>query len=136
MTSETFLEEWHRIVGEKDLVALEQVLAKDVTIGAPPYWAKLPGRPLVHHLLGLIIETIEDFTYHREWIRGQELALEFQGHVGDLDVQGVDLITIDDDGLVTNIDVPMRPANAVARLQEIIGPQMAAYLAKEGSSRD
>jgi len=63
--NEDFLARWHPVVNERDLVGLEKLLAADITMGAPPYWDKLSGRPLVRHLLGLIIHTIEDFTYHR-----------------------------------------------------------------------
>ncbi|MCP4906189.1 MAG: hypothetical protein GY910_14525 [bacterium] len=49
------LEEWHRIVKTRDLEGLERILAEDVSMGAPPYWDKLSGRVIVHHLLGLII---------------------------------------------------------------------------------
>ena len=123
-----FLSEWHRIVAERDLDALERVLSEDVAIGAPPYWMKLRGRPLVHHLLGLILETIEGFTYHREWTQGSELALEFRGRGGDLDVQGIDLITLGADGRIADLEVLMRPLNAIVRLQEIIGPRMIEFL--------
>jgi hypothetical protein len=128
MSSETFLEQWHRIVAERDLDALETLLLEDVTIGAPPYWSKLSGRRIVHRLLSLILETIEGFTYYREWQDGNELALEFRGKVGDLDVQGIDLITLDEDGRIQNLDVLMRPTNAILRLQEIIGPKMTEFL--------
>ena len=36
--NDDFLAEWHRLVEERDLVALEKILAEDVTLGAPPYW--------------------------------------------------------------------------------------------------
>lgn len=133
--AEAFLRNWHRIVKARDLEALGAVLAEDVTLGAPPYWTKLEGRPIVQHLLGIIISTIDGFTYHREWWRGAELALEFSGHVGDLQLQGVDLISLDDHGRVRNLDVPMRPVNAVTQLQKLVAPKMAAYLeaASKGS---
>jgi hypothetical protein len=133
--TDSFLSEWHRIVAEKDLVALEATLTEDVTIGAPPYWEKLRGRPLVHHLLGRIVHTIEDFTYHREWQNERELALEFTGHVGKLDLQGIDLITLDENGSIRNLDVLMRPVNAVIALREVIAPQMAEFLAGRPSPR-
>lgn len=127
-----FLERWHRVVGERDLVGLEALLATDVTMGAPPYWDRLSGRPLVHHLLGLILHTIEDFTYHREWhqdSRGRnEMALEFHGHVGELDLQGIDLITLNERGEIQNLDVAIRPMNALEALRDVIAPQMAEYL--------
>jgi hypothetical protein len=132
-----FLAKWHRLVEQRDLDALERILAEDVSMGAPPYWDKLNGRPIVHHLLGLIISTVEDFTYHREWhneSRGgagtssQEIALEFRGHLGELDLQGIDLITLNERGELQNLDVMIRPMNALSALRDVIAPQMLEFL--------
>lgn len=125
---ETFLDEWHRIVAERDLGALGRVLSPEISMGAPPYWARMEGHARVHHLLGLIVNTIEGFTYHREWAQGQELALEFTGRVGELDVQGIDLITLDDRGTIARLDVLIRPMNALEALRDVIAPQMIAFL--------
>jgi hypothetical protein len=127
--ADAFLAEWHRIVAEKDAAAVIRLLAAEVTIGAPPYWNRMQGAPLVAHLLGLILETIEDFTYHREWTQGDELALEFSGRVGDTQLQGIDLISLDARGRIRGLDVLMRPVNAVVALRERIAPRMVEYLA-------
>ena len=126
-----WLEKWHRIVAERDLGALEGLLAEDIEFGAPPYWAKLKGRPIVHQLLGLIIHTIEDFTYHREWCDGGEYALEFTGHVAEHELQGIDLISTDSQGVIRRFDVLMRPVNTVIELRNVIAPQMAAFLSRQ-----
>ena len=130
--AEEFLDRWHRVSAEKDLDALRDLLADDVTIGAPPYWQRLSGKDLVHHLLGVILYTIEGFTYYREWISGAELALEFKGKVDDLDLQGMDLITLDDDNRVVRVDVMIRPLNAVITLQEKVSALMLAFLEQSG----
>ena len=130
--AEEFLDRWHRVSAEKDLDALRDLLADDVTIGAPPYWQRLSGKDLVHHLLGVILYTIEGFTYYREWISGAELALEFKGKVDDLDLQGMDLITLDDDNRVVRVDVMIRPLNAVITLQEKVSALMLAFLKQSG----
>ena len=132
--ADAFLERWHRMLAEMDTAALAELLAEDVSVGAPPYWKKLQGRDLVAHLLGVILRTIQGFTYHREWAEGAELALEFTGRVGDLDVQGVDLITLDDDNRVANIDVLMRPVNSVIALQKAVAPQMEALLKRRAGA--
>lgn len=129
-----FLAEWHRIVLTKDSTGIGALLAEEVTLGAPPYWSKLQGRQLVEHLLGLILESIEGFTYHREWVGGRELALEFTGRVGSKHLQGIDLITLDDAGRIVNLDVLMRPLNAIAALRDTIAPRMQAFLAGPGES--
>ena len=124
----SFLPEWHRIVAERDLDGLAKVLAPDVTMGAPPYWTPLEGHDIVHHLLGLIVTTIEDFSYHREWQQDRELALEFKGHLGDTLLQGIDLITLSPSEQIQHLDVLIRPANALEELRTIIAPQMTAFL--------
>jgi hypothetical protein len=126
--SPPFLVKWHRLVATRDLDALYEALHPDVSMGAPPYWQRFDGRDVVHHLLGIIVTEVEDFTYHREWEEGRELALEFTGHVGELDLQGIDLITLDAQKRVINLDVLMRPMNAIAKLQEIVAPQMMEFL--------
>lgn len=135
MPNDDFLDRWHRLVEARDLEALDEILAEDISMGAPPYWDKLTGRPLVHHLLGLIIHTIEDFTYHREWhddSRGRgEIALEFHGHIGELDLQGIDLITLDGEGKIQNLDVVIRPMNALSALRDTIAPQMMKFLSDQ-----
>lgn len=131
--TKAFLERWHRIVAQRDLEDLANVLATDVTLGAPPYWAKLAGHEIVHHLLGLIVHNIEDFTYHREWALDRELALEFTGKINGLDIQGIDLITLDSRDQIQNLDVLMRPINAVIALRDVIAPQMAKFLESKSS---
>ena len=129
-----FLDKWHQLVENRDLAALEKILAEDVTMGAPPYWDKLQGRSLVQHLLGLIIITIDDFTYHREWHTdlsgGDEIVLEFMGHVGEMDLQGVDLITLNERGELQNLDVMIRPMNALEALRDIVAPKMMEFLSE------
>ena len=76
------------------------------------------------------MNTIEDFTYHREWSEGRELALEFRGRVGELELQGIDLISLDERLRIGNLDVMIRPINAAVALRDAIAPRMAAYLAE------
>lgn len=124
--SKAFLEQWHKVVAARDIEGLAAVLAEDVTLGAPPYWTKLETKEVVLRLLGIIINTIDAFTYHREWIDGPELALEFRGSVEGLDLQGIDLITLNDEGKVQNIDVMIRPMNTLAKLAGIVREKVMA----------
>ena len=133
--SAAFLDEWHRIVAQRDLHALRSILAEDVSLGAPPYWGRLRGREIVHHLLGLLVNTIDGFTYHREWLKGRELALEFTGRVGELELQGIDLISLDERFRLQSLDVMIRPINAVLALREAIAPRMATFLAELAERR-
>jgi len=133
-TPEHFLAEWHPMVADRDLDALHDLLAADVSLGVPPYWAKLSGREISHHLLGLIVHTIDDFTYHREWQTGNQIALEFKGSVDGLALQGIDLITLNEGCVVQDLEVLMRPLNAIEKLRDVITPQMTAFLAERAKA--
>ena len=124
--SKAFLEKWHKIVATRDVEGLAAVLAENVTLGAPPYWAKLETKEVVLRLLKIIINTIDEFIYHREWINGPELALEFRGSVDGLELQGIDLITLNDEGKIQSIDVMIRPMNTLAKLAEIVREKVIA----------
>ena len=128
-----FLPAWHRIVAEKDLEALGRALSPDVELGSPPYWEPLRGHDVVHHLLGLILATIEDFTYRRQWQDGRELALEFEGRVGEHALQGIDLVTLDAEGRIARLDVAIRPLDAVLALRDAITPKMTAFFAERAA---
>jgi len=129
-----FLSRWHRIVETRDEVALGEILAPNPSLGAPPYWQKFVGHDVVHYLLGVILQTIDPLHYHREWSDDREFALEFSGQVAGIELQGIDLITIDDDGRLVNIDVMIRPADAVAELIEQVTPRMTEFFAARSST--
>jgi hypothetical protein len=131
---QAFLTEWHRVVRQKDVAAVGGLLEDDVALGAPPYWTKLEGKEIVSHLLGLIVNTIEGFEYHRQWVDGRELALEFTGHLGKKQLQGIDLISLSPRHRVANLDVLMRPLNGIKALREAIAPQMQEFLVRRASS--
>lgn len=128
---ERFLSDWHRFVAQRDPALLTPLLAEDVSLGAPPHWTKLQGREIVHHLLCLILQTIEGFSYQRQWRDGREIALEFTGRVGKLELQGIDLISLDEQQRVRSLDVLMRPRASIEALERVIAPQMMAFLAAQ-----
>lgn len=132
--AKSFLETWHRVVADRDAGALPALLSPDVRLGSPAYWGKFEGRELVGHLIGIILLTIEDFAYHREWCEGGQLALEFSGRVGELRLQGIDLICLDDESRVAEIDVLMRPIDTLLALREVVAPKMTEYLASRSES--
>jgi hypothetical protein len=120
-----FLERWHQILTQRDRAGLEAILAEDIVMGPPPHWTKLEGKPMVSRVLGIIMGTLEDFAYHREWIDGNELALEFTARVGRLKLHGIDLISVDGEGKMRRLDVMIRPLNALAALAELVGKKIA-----------
>ena len=66
------------------------------------------------------------FRYTKQIMQGHHAMLEFETTVGDVYVNGVDIITCDDDGWITEFKVMIRPLQAI----NLVHAQMKAMLEK------
>lgn len=114
------------ILASDDPLRLPEILAKDVVFRPPTYWAEWRGQMVVAPLLGHVMEVFSNFRYRRIFGEGRDWALEFQCRVDDLDAVGVDLLTLDDDGLIAEFEVVMRPLKTVTALREAMMARIAA----------
>lgn len=112
------------VVAAGDEAAIGPLLSETVEFRPPTYWATWTGREPVAAVLGHVGQVFSDFRYRRIMGSGNDWALEFQCKVGDLDAVGVDLITLDDDGLISGFEVAMRPLKSVAALREAMNQRV------------
>ena len=110
---------------------LSKAIAKifPLAVGLMPY----PGRDLVCLLLSTAAGVFEDFKYHREFLDGENAALEFSAHIGDVELKAVHLIRFNAAGEFVEIEKLVRPAEGVKALGNamaaLIGPQVKALRA-------
>lgn len=112
------------IIASGDHQKIAEVLAEDVRFLPPTYWATWTGRAAVAAVLGHVGQVFTDFRYRRVMGAGLDWALEFQCKVEGLDAVGVDLITLDDDGLIALFEVVMRPLKTVGALREAMNARV------------
>ena len=78
-------------------------------------------------MLRAVSQTFEDFRYTDELSHGEGVhALVFRARVGDKQLEGLDLIRLNDDGLIEDFTVMVRPASGLMALGEAMGPKVAA----------
>ena len=75
-------------------------------------------------MLGHVAEVFTEFHYRRKLGADRDWALEFKCKVGDLDAVGVDLLTLDDDGLIETFEVVMRPHKTVGALRDAMNARV------------
>ena len=109
--------------GEDEKIATS--LAEQVKFLPPTYWATWHGRAPVAAVLGHVGQVFSDFRYRRVMGAGKDWALEFQCRIGEMDAVGVDLITLDDAGLIETFEVVMRPHKSVGALREAMNARVA-----------
>ena len=97
--------------------------ALDFLFGSGPY----EGRDTVAVLLRAVSETFEDFHYTREIVDGNNHALMFHARVGDRELDGVDFLVTDEDGLITDFMVMVRPMSGMHALAEAMRKKLEQY---------
>ncbi|MGB7317333.1 MAG: nuclear transport factor 2 family protein [Planktotalea sp.] len=113
------------VVAKGDASAIAPLLAEQVKFMPPTYFATWTGRDAVAAVLGHVGQVFSDFKYRRVMGDGNDWALEFQCKIGDLDAVGVDLITLNDDGLIETFEVVMRPHKSIGALREAMNARVA-----------
>ena len=121
------LDRWHAAVAARDIAAVAPIVAPNAVFRSPMAHAPYPGREQVVLILSLVMTVFEDFCYEREFVAGaHSVGLEFSARIGDKQLKGIDLIRFDEDGMITEVEVMVRPASALMALGEIMGRKLAA----------
>ncbi len=112
------LEKWHEIVKAQDLAGLEQLLSEDAIFHSPIIHTPQKGRDLVLMYLGAAAQMLFNgtFEYLKETEGDHCAILEFQAAVDGLTINGVDIITWNDDQKITEFKVMVRPLKATNML--------------------
>ena len=84
-----------------DLEAMSACLADDVEFFSPVAFKPFVSKPVVTALLGFVGDTFEDFVYVDDIEQGNSHMLRFSARVGDKAIDGVDLMELDDEGLIS-----------------------------------
>ena len=128
------IKQWHKMVDEKDLSKLGNFLSEQAVFRSPMAHTPYPGKMAVYFALSNVIEVFENFTYHRELISETDRSamLEFTADVSGKTLKGVDIITFNDAGLITEFEVLIRPMSDLSALAEQMAPRMEKFLQSRG----
>lgn len=137
---ETALATWHEFL-RGDRSALDRVLADDVVLHSPVLFRPQAGKELVTmYLTGASMTFVGEapagdptpkrhpdggewdgrFRYVREVLGEHDAVLEFETTMKGRYVNGVDMIRCDDDGLIVDFKVMVRPQQAVEAVREMM----------------
>ncbi len=84
----------------------------------------VPGKTQVQAVLGHLLAVVDTFEV-RELLRGDEnVAVFLRMRMGDVEIDGVDVTHLDDNGLIDSMTVMWRPLPAVVAVQARIAPRL------------
>jgi len=131
---------WHAAVdaamkGGDAAALLRPVMHTSCVFRPPTYYQPWTGGEECMLLLQAVSEVFgPEFKYGRQWLSddAREWALEFSAPIGDTGkvLQGMDLVTLDEDCKISEFTVLARPPNAVAALKSAMMQKVPPRLAK------
>ncbi|WP_405836960.1 nuclear transport factor 2 family protein [Streptomyces sp. NBC_01518] len=123
-------------VEAQDMDAVEALLAQDVVFTSPVVFKPYPGKAITAAILHGVARVFEDFRYVREIgdPDGNDSALMFAARVGDRELTGCDFIHVNEEGLIDELTVMVRPLSGAQALQAAMGAQFE-QIAKEAEAR-
>ncbi len=138
---EICIENWHRHLRGELPGGLDAILHEDCTFLSPIVFTPQQGREVTKLYLtaaggtlggddGTVSDAVNSsstsggFQYVKEILQGHHAMLEFETTVDGKYANGVDIITCDDDGIITEFKVMMRPLQAITAVHA----QMKAML--------
>jgi SnoaL-like protein len=108
-----------------DIDAAEELFAQDIVFHSPATFHPFVGRETVVALLRIVAETFEDFRYTDELEADGAEALIFRAGIGGREIEGLDLIRYDDDGLIADFTVMLRPLSGLVPFAQAMGEKVA-----------
>jgi hypothetical protein len=118
---------FRRAAENKDLDLLRETLHEDVVLHSPILFKGFEGREMAMIVLSNVIEVFEDFRYLDEVHGDGTVVLRFAAKVDDkFEIEGIDYLTLDAEGLVTDLTVFLRPQKAVQAFNERMSARLGA----------
>ncbi len=126
-----FVDRWKETVAARDVSGLDSLLREDVVFRSPVVHRPTVGRGPTTLLLAAVLEVFGAVEYthtYGEEPNGVTLLFETTVLADDgrrLDVEGVDVLGLDDEGRIASLTVMLRPLSAAqavgARMREQLG---------------
>jgi hypothetical protein len=113
-------------VERQDVEAVRELLSPDIVFHSPVTFHPFVGRDTVMALLTLVSQTFEDFRYTDELTVDGAHALIFRASVAGKELEGIDLLRVDEAGLIDDFTVMLRPLSGLIPFAQAMGEKAVA----------
>jgi hypothetical protein len=110
----------------KDIAAAGELFADGIEFHSPATFHPFVGRETVTRLLTIVADTFEDFRYTDELDADGAHALIFRAAIGGREIEGIDLLRLDEDGLIYDFTVMLRPISGLLPFAQAMGEKVQA----------
>jgi hypothetical protein len=110
----------------KDFDAAKGLFAEDVVFRSPFVFRPYPGLDALRYILTNVAQIFEDFKYIEHVEEGDVAILMFEANVGERQLQGVDILKFNSEGLVDEMTVMIRPMTGLKAVADEMGKRLEA----------
>ena len=123
------ISKWHDVVSLRDYNMLTEIVDDNCIFYSPVVFTPQRGKDITLKYLMAASEVFNasNFKYHKEIISNQHASLEFSLTLEDTEINGIDLITWNDDGLITEFKVFIRPLQGVNIIHKMMGNMLESF---------
>jgi hypothetical protein len=127
------LDTWHHIIFNQDKAKLLEILADNVIFYSPIVHTPQKGKQVTFLYLSAAFEVLfnDTFKYIREVENNTETLLEFEVEVDGILINGIDMISWNDQGKITSFKVMLRPLKAVNLIHQKMSEILMKYQRKK-----
>jgi hypothetical protein len=120
------VQRWRDFVRSHDAAMLWDLLHPDVVFESPVVHTPQRGREITFKYLTSVVKVLgsPSFNFVGEWTNETGTVLEFIDEIEGVTINGVDIITCDAEGRITNFKVMVRPLKAINLLHRLMGEQL------------
>lgn len=127
-----FVKNWHQIVENKDEAMLDNLLDENVIFYSPVVFKPQKGKKITKAYLLAALEVLvapeAQFEYVKETIDTDKCVLEFNAIIDGITINGVDMISLNEEGKIIEFKVMVRPLQGMNKLHEKMGEMMKSYI--------
>lgn len=117
---------WHKLVQTRDASELPALLSDDVIFYSPVVHTPQIGKAITTKYLTAALHVFfnDKFRYVREIVGECDAVLEFETEIDGIVVNGVDMITWNDEGEIIEFKVMIRPLKAINLIHHRMGEML------------
>ncbi|MGE4519704.1 MAG: nuclear transport factor 2 family protein [Desulfobacteraceae bacterium] len=125
MSSKT-VESWHALVKSKNPEDLDKILSEDVVFYSPVVHTPQEGKDITKLYLtaALYVFVNETFHYVREVVSENNAVLEFETEIDGIKINGVDMISWNENSEIISFKVMLRPLKAINLIHKMMGEML------------
>jgi len=124
--SHPVITQWHRVLRSRDTTMLDALLDDGAVFHSPVVHTPQTGKAITKAYLAaaFVVLANDTFRYVREIVGDRDAALEFEVELDGTHINGIDLIRWNDDDLITDFKVMIRPLKAINLVHEKMAVQL------------